>query len=225
MTLQIQAETRDVFGKKNKALRRIGYIPAVIYGHHFKNIPLKVKTSDFLGVLKEAGETTIIQLRIGKDKTESVIVHNLERDPVTDQILHIDFYRVKTGEKMVADIPLVLEGKAPAVEDLGGILVTGLKTIKIKALPKDLPHGIKVDVSLLKDFEAKIQVQDLVLPSGIEVLSGPEEIVASVSEPRIEKELETLETEEKEEAEAEQIENIKEEKETEEKTEEEKEEN
>ena len=212
MTFYLQAETRKVFGKKNKALRRKGYLPAIIYGHRFNNIPLQLKKADFAKVLKEAGETTIIKLSIDGKKNEDVVIHDLVRDPVSDQILHIDFYKVKAGEKMTAEIPLVFEGEAPAVKDLGGVLISGLQSLKIKALPKDLPKEIKVDVSVLKDFETKIQVKDLKMPPGVEVLAGPDEIIASVSEPRLQKELEESETEEKE-TETEQIESILEEKE------------
>ncbi len=195
MDIILKAKKRKILGKKNKQLRKQGYIPAVIYGHQFEALPLQVDAKEFAEVLKKAGESTLIRLEIGEGKSHPVLIHDLTRDPVTDEILHIDFYRIKAGEEITAEIPLVFEGVSPAVKDLGGVLLTNIKSVKITALPKDLPKDIKVDVSLLKTFEDHIKISDLAVPTGVKIEGDAEEIVALVKPPRTEAEIEALQEE------------------------------
>jgi large subunit ribosomal protein L25 len=195
MDIKLKATSREIAGKEVKKLRKKDMIPAIIYGHGFDNLLLKVNRHDFSQVLKQAGESTIIDLDIEKHGVEPVLIHDLARDPVTDDILHIDFYRIKAGEKMTADIPLVFEGEAPAVEDLGGTLITNYRDIKISALPKNFPHDIKVDISLLETFEDQIKVSNLSAPEGVEILAEQDDVIALVSPPRTDEELEKLEEE------------------------------
>jgi len=201
MTIKLKAQKREILGKKTKKIRKDGLIPAVIYGHEFKNIPLQIAKSDFLKVLSEAGESTIINLDIEGEKTHQALIHGLERAPVSDEILHVDFYQITADEAMTIDVPLIFEGISPLVKDLGGTLVTNLKTIKVKALPKDLPHDIKLDISVLQNFGDKIKASDLPRLTGVEYLVHADETIALVEEPRSEEELKALSEEVKEDVE------------------------
>ncbi|KKQ40524.1 MAG: 50S ribosomal protein L25 [Candidatus Moranbacteria bacterium GW2011_GWF2_37_7] len=145
LELQISAKIRDKFGKQTKALKKNGVIPAVLYGHGSEATALSLDLKEFAKIYKQAGESTIINLNIerdGKAELKPVLIHEVDFDPVSDQLRHADFYVVKMDEKITAKIPLVFIGESNAVKVLNGILIKNLHEIEIEALPKDLPHQI-----------------------------------------------------------------------------------
>lgn len=191
--LSLKAEKRNIFGRKTKQLRKQKMIPAVIYGHHIKTLSISVPYLDFKNIHRQAGESSLINLIINNEKPIQVLIHNIQRHPLTNDIIHIDFYQVKADEKITIDIELKFIGEAPAVKELNGVLITPLSKIKVECLPKDLIHEIKVDISKLKTFEDIIRIKDLVFAPGIRFLASPDEVVALVKPPRTEEELKTLE--------------------------------
>lgn len=219
--LSLRANKRNIFGRKTKQLRKQKIIPAVVYGHNVKPQALSVPYLDFKKIYQQAGESSLINLIINNEKPIPVLIHDIQYHPLTDEIEHIDFYQIKADEKITIDIELKFIGEAPAVKELGGILVTPLSKIKVECLPKDLVHEIKIDISKLKTFEDIIRIRDLKPPAGIKFLASPDETVVLVKPPRTEEELKTLE-----EKPVEKIEEVKviKEKPKEEKTEEESEE-
>jgi len=164
-----------------------------LYGHKIKNIPLKVRQIEFDKVSKAAGQTTLIDLKIKDSGTHKVLIQDIQQNPISDQIIHIDFHQVKMTEKIKTEVPVVVEGEAPAVKDLEGSLILNKTEIEIECLPQDLIHEIKIDISVLKTFEDKILVKDLSVPENITILDDPEEVVALVTPPRTEEELKELE--------------------------------
>lgn len=188
MVLQLKTESRGVFGKKIKSNRTEGKLPAVLYGKGIETSPLFVSLKDFKKIWKEAGESTIINLEIdGDKKPTSVIIHEVATDPVKDEPLHVDFYKVEMNKPIKAMIPLVFEGVAPAVKELGAMLVKVLREVEVEALPKNLPHEIKVNISKLAEIGSHITAGDLELPESVKILSKPEEIVAIAEMPKEEK--------------------------------------
>lgn len=190
--IEIKAENRKETGKKVKTLRDKGIIPAVVYGAGHKPVSIQVNAKEFNKTFQETGETTLLKLKIG-DHSKNVLIHDIARDPVENNIIHIDFYEVKMDQQIKTEVSLVFEGEAPAVKNLGGILVKNLTEIKIEALPKDLPHEIKVDISKLETLESHIRIKDLVLPAGVKTLEETEETIVLVEPPRSEEELAKLE--------------------------------
>ncbi|KKT76210.1 MAG: 50S ribosomal protein L25 [Parcubacteria group bacterium GW2011_GWF2_44_7] len=190
--LELKAEAREITGRKTNSLRRAGIIPAVLYGHGKKNQNLTVDEKEFGVILKEAGETSLVALKIG-DKKHNVLIHDLSRHPLTDKSIHIDFYEVKMDEKIKTKVPLVFIGESMAVKSEGGILVRSLQEVEVEALPQDLPREINVDISTLNTFEDKIHVSDLAVGANVKILANSEEMVASVTPPRSEEELKELE--------------------------------
>lgn len=180
-------------GKKAKALRQQGIIPAVVYGHGTENLSLAVEEKIFSRIYNQAGASTLINLQIDERTPIKVLIQDVQRDPLSSGFLHIDFYQVKMHEKIEAEVNLVFQGEAAAIRELGGVLVKNLDHLKVKCLPQDLVHEISVDISLLKTFTDKIRVSDLKIPANIQILDKPEEIVALVEEPRSEEELKALE--------------------------------
>ena len=155
-------------------------MPAVLYGPGLKNsLSLEINSKDFEKIFNEAWESALISLEID-GKKYLVLIHEIKKDQLSGDIIHIDFYQPKAGKEIEAKAPLVFEGIALAVKDLGGTLVKNIQEIHIRALPENLPHQISVDISGLKTFEDNILVKDLVLPQGIMVLKEPNDIVAKV---------------------------------------------
>ena len=199
-TLELKSNKRTLLGKKVKSLRREGIIPAVVYGGKEGAVPLELDLKEFSKLFKTAGETTLIKLFVG-DSAKNVLIHDVNRDPVTETINHVDFYEVKMDEKITAKVPLVFIGDAPAVADLDGVLVKAMQELEVRALPAHLPREIEVDISSLKTFDNNIVVKDIKLPPNVETTENPETSVAAVTPPRSEAELEELSGEVKEQVE------------------------
>lgn len=159
-------------------VRRAGDIPAVVYGAHHESTSVTVVAKTFGKILREAGEATIVSLT-GLGESIPTLIHEVDRDPLTDLPRHVDFYAVTKGEKVEVAIPLVFVGESPAVE-AGANLVKVLHEIEVEADPMSLPHDIKVDLSLLKVIDDQIRASDLVLPTGVALTGEPGEIVALV---------------------------------------------
>ena len=193
MTLQLRVNKREEKGKKNTKLREDGKIPAVLYGHKVKNINLSVMGNEFRKIYKQAGESTLVDLSLENEKIPiKVIIQDVQRDPVREDFLHIDFHQVNMKEKLHTHINLSLVGEAPAVKAFGAVLVTNKYSIEVKCLPSDLVSEIPVDLSSLKNLEDSLRIKDLKIPKEIEVLDNPDEIVVIVTESKTEKEAEKM---------------------------------
>ena len=189
--ISLKATIRKELGNKIKAMRNQGQIPAVVYGPGVLNANISVDEKEFRKVFGKAGESSLIELLIGSEK-RPVLVNKIQRNPVSDKIIHIDFFQASLKQEVEVAIPLVFIGEAPAEKELGGTLNKNLLEIEVKALPQNLPHEISVDISSLKTFEDRICVKDLLIPANVAVLKNPEEIIAQVlPAQKIEEELAT----------------------------------
>jgi len=188
--LTLPAKIRKTLGKKVKALRERGVLPGVLYGPRIKEtLPLEINFKEFEKVYKEAGESTLVSLEIEGKKTP-VLIHEVKLDPLTGKPIHVDFYQPRLEEEVEVTIPIIFEGEAPAVKDLGGTLVKNIHEVEVRALPQNLPHEIKVNMEKLKTFEDDILVKDLPTPKGVKILKELEEVVATVAPPeKVEEEL------------------------------------
>lgn len=191
---KLSVETRDVFGRKTDKGRKAGLIPAVVYGRGIDSINLWVKALDFARLIKKSGESTMFSLEIDGKNNRNVIIYDIQNDPVTDNAIHIDFFQVRMDEEIEKEVELEYVGESPAVRDSGGVLVKSIGQIEVKCLPVDLPSEIKVDISVLKTFDDYIYVKDLDISDKVKVDLDPETVVALVSPPRSEAEMEGLET-------------------------------
>lgn len=193
-TLVLQAANRNVMGKKARFLRRQGITPTHLFGHSLKSLALQCRTPELQRIIAQAGETRLISLEIEGDKRpRAVFVREIQRDEITGQLLHVDFYQVKKTEKMKVDVPIVLTGEAPAMKEKGRFLTHGVTSLSIECLPGDVPPQIEVDLSQLEEVEQPIYVRDIVLNPDITVTTDPEQFVVKVSEARVEVEEEVAE--------------------------------
>ena len=184
--MELEAKLRNQ-NKKAKNFIKEGDIPAILYGKDVENIPLSVNQKEFEKILKEAGESTIINLIIEKDgkrEAHPVLIYDIQEHYLTHKPIHIDFYQVKKGQKIKAHIPIEFIGEAPAVKILGGILVKNLDEIEVEGLPQDLPHIISVDISKLDTLESKISLKDLNISKKVKIFTSPETIVVSIVLPQ-----------------------------------------
>jgi large subunit ribosomal protein L25 len=175
----LTANIRDIVGRKVKHLRAQGNIPATVYGKDVKSISVTVGADAFEKVYKEAGETGLVELMVGHD-LRPVLVHTLQKNPVTNQLLHIEFHQVDLKEKVHAKVPLTLMGDAPAVIGKVGVLLTLIDEVEVEALPTDLPEKITVDVSKLADVNEEVKVGELKVPSGVTLLTDKDQSVVRV---------------------------------------------
>ena len=141
----------------------------------------------------------------GKTEEDICFVREVQRHPVTDEVIHVDFLRVDVSEKVSAEVPIEYIGEAPAVRTLGGTLIEAMSSLEVEALPMRMPQSIVVDVSGLDDFEKAIHVSDLSVSSDVTILSSEEELVVRVVPPRVEEEPTPSEEEAAESAEVEVI--------------------
>lgn len=192
MTEKLKAKLRDVVGKKVKQFREQDLIPAVIYGHGKEAQNLFVNFLDFKRVYEKAGESAIIELDL-EGKKLNVLIHEVQNDNMNGKFSHIDFFEVSMDKEVETEIPLEFIGESEAVKALGGVLVKNMDTIPVKCLPADLPSEYKVDISKLVTFDDHITVADLKTSAKVEIMLEDETVIALVSEPRSEAELESLE--------------------------------
>lgn len=218
--LELNVKTRTTQGKKVQKLRKEGFIPGVVYGPGIESFAVEVPYNTFEKIYKEAGPGTLVGLKIeGIEKKNNfkqtkedlaVLIHEPARDVVTDKFIHVDFYKVRLDREIQVSIPLVFDGEAPAVEELGGTLVRNIHEVTVEGLPHKLPKEIAVDISKLKTFEDKILISDVKAPGEVTITDDPENTVAFVEEPREAEELEELEERPEEEVEKVEVEGEKE---------------
>lgn len=183
----LEAKKREVFGRKVKALRRQGLLPANIYGKKVKSLAVSVSLKDFTTAFKTSGETNVIELKIEKEKSgRPVLATNLQKDPVSDEPIHVDFYQVDLTQKVTVPVPIEVQGEAPAVKEKGAVLIRLLDEVEVEALPKDLPDKLVVDISELREFNDSILIKDLKVGANVAIQEPGEEAVVMVQEPKAE---------------------------------------
>jgi large subunit ribosomal protein L25 len=196
--IELNVSPRPVLGKKVKRLRREGIIPANVYGRALESVAIQVVRDDLVRVVRAAGRNEIIYLRLDGEEPRPTFVRQIQLNPVTDAILHVDFYQISLAEKVRMEVPVALVGTAPAEQTHGGTLLHSMDSITVEGLPTDIPSAIEVDVSGLEEIDAAIHVEELSVPGEVTVLSDPDMVVAKIAPPHVEKEVEE-EVEEEEE--------------------------
>jgi len=183
--MELAAQVREEKGRKVRSLRREGLIPAELYGHGLENKHLAVRVREFGKVFKEAGKNTLLTLSLEGEK-RPVLIHEVQRDYISNDIAHVDFYQVSMKEEIKAKIPLEFLGESPAVKGQGGVLNKAITEIEVQALPDHLPHRLSVSLDALTELNASFYVKDLVVPKGVKILVEPETVLVTVTPPRVE---------------------------------------
>jgi large subunit ribosomal protein L25 len=188
----LAAEPREVTGKAVKHLRKVGRLPAVVYGYGVESTNVTVSAHDFDVLRKHVGPNALIDLSVDGKKANPVLIQSVQIHPVNRRALHADLFLVQMTQELTVDVPLVATGESHAVEQLNGTLLHPTETVKVKALPDHLPQSIEYSIDSLVDFDAALHVSDLVIPDDVTLLTDPDEIIAKVQAPRIEVEEEPV---------------------------------
>jgi large subunit ribosomal protein L25 len=182
----LAAEHREVTGKAVQRLRKVGRLPAVVYGHGVDSTNLTVDAHDFDLLRRNVGQNALIDLSVDGKSSNPVLIQAVQVHPVHRRPLHADLFLVRMTEELTVDVPLVATGESAAVEQLNGTLLHPIESVRVKALPDHLPQSIEYSVESLIDFDASVHVRDLTIPSDVTLLTDPDEIIAKVQAPRIE---------------------------------------
>ncbi len=182
--LSLKLEPRTITGKKVKRLRKTGLVPASICGKGVQSASFQLDAKEFGLVYRRVGRSGLIDLQLPTGM-HSAFVRQVQRHPVSQQFLHVDFRIVDLRTEIAADVPLVMVGVNELVERGEGVLSVGHATVHVKALPADLPQQIEVDISQIKDFNTAIHVSDLNLGDKVEVLTSPDEYIVTITQSRM----------------------------------------
>ncbi len=183
---ELSVNPREILGKKVRKMRREGITPANIFGHHVESRAIQVSTEELKHVLRSAGRNDIVYLRLDGDEPRPTFVRDVQQNPVSDAILHVDFMQISLKDKVRLEVAIHLVGLAPAVDTLGGILVHGLDHVTVEALPTEVPSVIEVDADGLEAIDQALHVSDLQVPEGVTILTDMEQVVAKVAPPAVE---------------------------------------
>ena len=191
----LRAESREVLGKKVKRLRRLGVIPANVYGRGRESRAIQAPLSEVQRVFTAVDRNAVVPISIdGSEETIPAVLREVQRHPVNRRILHLDFYEVDLTRRIHSDARLVLIGSSEA-ESRGGTVVQSLEYVTLEALPTEMPSVLEIDVSVLDDFGQSVLVRDLELPDGVDALTDETVAIATVLAPRVSDEDEDAEDE------------------------------
>ena len=182
---RLAATSRTVTGKAVSRLRHEGLLPAVVFGHGATSEAVTLDAHAFDQLRRHVGASTLVDLSVDGKKAQPVILHGIQVHKVTHRPLHVDLFAVRMTEELTVDVQLVGDGVAPALE-AGGTLVHPTSSVKVRALPGDLPEVLHYDLSSLTSFDAVITAADLVAPHGVTIQADPTEVIARVLAPRVE---------------------------------------
>jgi large subunit ribosomal protein L25 len=192
-TLSLVAVKRETEDKKANAYRKEGILPAVLYGGKNKeSISVRVDEKEFAKIFRKAGESSLVSLDLGDKTARKVLIHGIEKHPVTGRFMHVDFFEVRMDEKLKTTVPLRFIGESLAVKQEGGNLVKTLQELEIECLPQDLPHDLTVDISALVKFHDSMRIRDIKLPAGVTTKMDSDEVIVLVEAPRSEEEISKL---------------------------------
>ena len=199
----LQLSPRAVTGKKVKGLRRAGMVPVHMYGGPTDAMSLQIEDRVLRRVLSRVGTNIPVSVHVdGVEGESTCFIREVQRHPVSEELLHVDFLRVDVSRQIRAEVPIALVGVAHAARELGGTLLQPLQSILVEALPMSIPGAIQIDVSGLDDFEKAIFVRDVEVGPDVTIVTPMDELLARVMPPRILEEFGAVEAEEEADADA-----------------------
>ncbi len=190
-TVQLELSPRQVTGKKVRALRGQGITPVHLYGKGIASMALQTNTKTLQRVLSHVGKNVPVNIVVEGAVGQNIsFVREVQLHPVTEDLLHVDFYRVDITERITAEVPVLLVGEAPAARVERGMLIQAMHNLTVECLPMDMPGSIQIDISILDNFEKAIRVANISLPSEVTILNAPDDMIVRVNPPRVEEEVE-----------------------------------
>ncbi|MBM3706999.1 MAG: 50S ribosomal protein L25 [Actinobacteria bacterium] len=190
-SILLKAETRNKDELKKNSSRRLrneGFIPATIYGQSEEPVSVKFNTQEFKDIIKgHSISNLILDIQIksdGRDKKETTIIKEIQRGPISADLLHVDFLRIQMKKEVETIVPVVIlsEEESAGVKEEGGVVQHGLRELHVLCLPADIPEKVEYDIKELH-IGHNIRVSDLAVMDGIKILNHPEEVIVSIIHP------------------------------------------
>ncbi len=179
--IELKVTKREILGKKVRFLRRQGITPTNVFGHGIESLALQCDTAELRQVLAGAGQTRLISLTFDKGKRpRTVVVREIQKETLTDELLHVNFYQVKMAEVMKVEVPVVLVGESPALKSNENVLMQEFNTLTVECLPGKIPTTIEMDISSLAERDQALYVKDIELGKDINVLHDPELMILKI---------------------------------------------
>ena len=194
--MQLKASTRELIGKRSRRLHGQGKLAAVVYGHNTKATPLVLDRLEFQKVFGKSGRTHLVDLLVDGERTEKVLVREIQTHPRRLGPIHVDFYQVSLEEKITVEVPVHLVGESAAVKRGDADVLQPIHAVRVECLPTDIPEAFEVDLTPLEEIESELRIADLKVPKGVTVLVDPEELVVKIvhkRELKVEEEVPTAE--------------------------------
>ncbi len=185
----LKAEKREIIGSKVRKMRKVGLIPATVFGKTVDSASIQISSVEFNRVYKQAGETSLIWISVdGEAKERPTLVKDLSNNPMTGKIVHIDFHQVNLKEKVTANVPVEIIGESDLIKSGAAVLDIHMDEVEVEALPTDIPEKLVFDISSLKEVGEHLLLSSAVLPSGVTLITDSESIVVALGEPQKEEE-------------------------------------
>jgi large subunit ribosomal protein L25 len=186
---ELEVQRRQILGKATRRLRRQGFIPANIFGHKEAPLAIQIDATAFERFRRHHKAASLVTLRIPGDSfAETALVHSIQRDPRTNKIIHVDFYRVSQEEEVEVMVPLQIVGESPAVKESGGTLLRLVDALEVACRASDIPEFIEVDASALTEIDQLLHAGDVRLPPNVRLVTAPQEPILKVERPEVEAE-------------------------------------
>jgi large subunit ribosomal protein L25 len=186
-SISLNARRRSETGRHVKALRREGAVPAVLYGHKVASQPLAIDAKELDRVWHHAGRTHLVDLHVeGQKAAPKALIKDLQTHPRSGRVLHVDFFAVNLREKITAEVPVIVVGESPAVQQKLGQIQQIVSTVRVESLPGDLPAQLTVDISILEEVDQGITLGEVVLPTGVVLVHAElAETVVKIAQVRV----------------------------------------
>jgi len=178
--MQLNASKRELVGKRARRLHGQGKLAAVVYGHNTDSTPLVLDRLEFQRVFVKSGRTHLVDLVVDGDRSEKVLVREIQTHPRRLGPIHVDLYQVSLEEKLTVEVPLHLTGESAAVKRGDADVLQPIHALRVECLPTDIPESFEVDLTPLEEIEAEFRVSDLNVPKGVTVLNDPEDLIVKI---------------------------------------------
>src|ERR1700693_3284359 len=197
-SLELSASVRSETGRHVHAVRRRGEVPAVLYGQNVEPQNLAIDARSLRKVWHGAGHSHLVDLALDGGRARKVLIRELQSNPRTPKLIHVDLFAVNLREKLTVEIPLIPIGESPAVSDLKlGVLQQIITSVKVECMPGDIPAQLDVDISGLVDIDQGVRLAEVPLPERVTLATGvdPDEVGLKVAQVRVAVEAEEVEAE------------------------------
>src|SRR5215831_20826100 len=178
--MQLKASPRQPLGKRSRRLMREGKLAAVVYGHNASPTPLVLDRLEFQKVFAKSGRTHLVDLVLDGDKTEKVLIREIQTHPRRLGPIHVDFYQVNLQEKIRVEVPVHLTGESAAVKRGDADVLQPIHALEVECLPTSIPEGFEVDLTPLAEIDDGFRVSELDVPKGVTVLADPDELIVKI---------------------------------------------